>query len=212
MIGKSSNKVQTLIRKADRMTNVVIIGATGSLGRSLHEELKDNTAYDITLFSRHAESLVLASNEKAINGSATSSNDLDSVIAGQDIVFVALSGDLPKMAFEIVSSMKYNKVKRIIFVSSMGIYGEVAGEPKGIVAPILKPYRKAADIVEQSGLDYTILRPGWFDNGQDNTCQITQKGETFYGHDVSRKAIVTLVKHIIDQPETYLNTSLGLYR
>nr|WP_253896415.1 hypothetical protein [Streptococcus gallolyticus] len=50
---------------------------------------------------------------------------------------------------------------------------------------------------------------GWFDNGQDSTCQITQKGETFYGHDVSRKAIVTLVKHIIDQAETYLNTSLA---
>lgn len=154
----------------------------------------------------------MASNEKAINGSATSSNDLDKVLADQDIVFVALSGDLPKMAREIVASMKRVGVARIVFVSSMGIYGEVAGEPKGVVAPILKPYRKAADIVEQSGLDYTILRPGWFDNRQDSTCQITQKGETFYGHDVSRKAIVTLVKHIIDQPETYLNTSLGLYR
>ena len=194
------------------MTNVAIIGATGSLGRSLREELKDKADYKVTLFSRRAESLALASNEKAINGSATSGNDLDKVLADQDIVFVALSGDLPKMAREIVASMKRVGVARIVFVPSMGIYGEVAGEPKGVVAPILKPYRKAADIVEQSGLDYTILRPGWFDNGQDSTCQITQKGETFYGHDVSRKAIVTLVKHIIDQPETYLNTSLGLYR
>ena len=192
------------------MTNVAIIGVTGSLGRSLREELKDKADYNVTLFSRRAESLALASNEKAINGSATSGNDLDKVLADQDIVFVALSGDLPKMAREIVASMKRIGVARI--VSSMGIYGEVAGEPKGVVAPILKPYRKAADIVEQSGLDYTILCPGWFDNGQDSTCQITQKGETFYGHDVSRKAIVTLVKHIIDQPETYLNTSLGLYR
>lgn len=194
------------------MTNVAIIGATGSLGRSLREELKDKADYKVTLFSRRAESLALASNEKAINGSATSGNDLDKVLADQDIVFVALSGDLSKMAREIVASMKRVGVARIVFVSSMGIYGEVAGEPKGVVAPILKPYCKAADIVEQSGLDYTILRPGWFDNGQDSTCQITQKGETFYGHDVSRKAIVTLVKHIIDQPETYLNTSLGLYR
>ncbi|WP_315459489.1 NAD(P)H-binding protein [uncultured Streptococcus sp.] len=190
------------------MTNVAIIGATGSLGRSLREELKDKADYKVTLFSRRAESLALASNEKAINGSATSGNDLDKFLADQDIVFVALSGDLSKMAREIVASMKRVGVARIV----MGIYGEVAGEPKGVVAPILKPYRKAADIVEQSGLDYTILRPGWFDNGQDSTCQITQKGETFYGHDVSRKAIVTLVKHIIDQPETYLNTSLGLYR
>ncbi|MBE6164531.1 MAG: NAD-dependent epimerase/dehydratase family protein [Streptococcus gallolyticus] len=194
------------------MTNVAIIGATGSLGRSLREELKNNKNYNVTLFSRHVDRLSLYSNEKAISGSATSSTDLDQALANQDIVFVALSGDLPKMATEIVASMKRVGVARIVFVSSMGIYGEVAGEPKGVVAPILKPYRKAADIVEQSGLDYTILRPGWFDNGQDSTCQITQKGETFYGHDVSRKAIVTLVKQIIDQPAMYVNTSLGLYR
>lgn len=194
------------------MTNVAIIGATGSLGRSLREELKNNKNYNVTLFSRHVDRLSLYSNEKAISGSATSSTDLDQALANQDIVFVALSGDLPKMATEIVASMKRVGVARIVFVSSMGIYGEVAGEPKGVVAPILKPYRKAADIVEQSGLDYTILRPGWFDNGQDTTCQITQKSETFYGHDVSRKAIVTLVKQIIDQPAMYVNTSLGLYR
>lgn len=194
------------------MTNVAIIGATGSLGRSLREELKNNKNYNVTLFSRHVDRLSLYSNEKAISGSATSSTDLDQALANQDIVFVALSGDLPKMVTEIVASMKRVGVARIVFVSSMGIYWEVAGEPKGVVAPILKPYRKAADIVEQSGLDYTILRPGWFDNGQDSTCQITQKGETFYGHDVSRKAIVTLVKQIIDQPAMYVNTSLGLYR
>lgn len=194
------------------MTNVAIIGATGSLGRSLREELKNNKNYNVTLFSRHVDRLSLYSNEKAISGSATSSTDLDQALANQDIVFVALSGDLPKMATEIVASMKRVGVKRIVFVSSMGIYGEVDGEPKGVVAPILRPYREAADIVENSNLDYTILRPGWFDNGQDTTCQITQKGETFYGHDVSRKAIVTLVKQIIDQPEMYVNTSLGLYR
>ncbi|MCQ9216904.1 hypothetical protein NQ044_09245 [Streptococcus gallolyticus] len=47
------------------MTNVAIIGATGSLGRSLREELKDKADYKVTLFSRRAESLALASNEKS---------------------------------------------------------------------------------------------------------------------------------------------------
>ena len=130
------------------MTNVAIIGVTGSLGRSLREELKDKADYNVTLFSRRAESLALASNEKAINGSATSGNDLDKVLADQDIVFVALSGDLPKMAREIVASMKRIGVARIVFVSSMGIYGEVAGEPKGVVAPILKSISQSGDIVE----------------------------------------------------------------
>jgi hypothetical protein len=47
-------------------------------------------------------------------------------------------------------------IKRLIFISSMGIYDEVPGERYG---SIIEPYRKAPSIIETSGLDYTILRP-----------------------------------------------------
>lgn len=115
---------------------------------------------------------MLNSNERSIVGSATSSSALDE----QNIVFVTVSVNLPKMVSEITVAMKQVVVQRLIFVSSMGIYGEV----------------------EASELDYTILRPGWFDNGSDIEYQITQKGEMFYGHDISRKAIATFVKKMID--------------
>lgn len=193
------------------MIRVAIIGATGSLGRELRKELENQSNYKVTLFSRRAKQLQLASNETAVSGSATSGKDLDALLAGQDFVFVALSGNLPKMAKEIVASMKRIGNQRLVFVSSMGIYGEVDGEARGVVSAILKPYREAADIVESSGLDYTVLRPGWFDNRIDSICQIIKKGEIFYGHDVSRKSIVTLVKQMIDTPELYIGESLGLY-
>jgi len=46
-------------------------------------------------------------------------------------------------------------LKKLIFISSIGIYDVP-------LRPVLKPYRKAADVIEASDLDYTILRPTWF--------------------------------------------------
>lgn len=194
------------------MHNVLLIGATGSLGQALRKELADQPNYALTLFSRRAKGLTLSENERAISDSVYNSTALENAMAGQDIVFVALSGDLPAMAEQIIAAMQKTQTTRLVFTSSMGIYGEVAGESGGEVPPILRPYRIAADVVENSGLDYTILRPGWFDNGSDTTCQITQKGEVFYGHDVSRRAIACTVKAIIDDPSLYSRESIGLYR
>ena len=60
-------------------------------------------------------------------------------------------------------------IKRLIFVSSMGIYDEVPGERCG---SIIEPYRKAPSIIETSGLDYTILRPAWLDLGSPSLISI----------------------------------------
>ncbi len=43
-------------------------------------------------------------------------------------------------------------LKRLIFISSMGIYGEVPGEEYGSQ---LDPYRDSAAVIEASDLDYT---------------------------------------------------------
>lgn len=58
-----------------------------------------------------------------VAGSVTDSATLDDAIAGQDFVFAALSGDLPTYAQAIVDAMKRQGVKRLAFISSMGIYG-----------------------------------------------------------------------------------------
>ena len=72
----------------------------------------------------------------------------------------------------------------------MGIYDEVPGQPYGST---VDPYRDSARAIEASDLDYTILRPGWFTNGDEIDYETTQKGEPFRGHDVSRKSLALLV-------------------
>lgn len=81
---------------------------------------------------------------------------LEAAMAGQDVVCANLAGQLDRQARCIVQAMKRTGLKRVIIVSSTGIYDEVPGERHG---SILDPYRKPAGIIEASGLDYTLLRP-----------------------------------------------------
>ena len=190
---------------------ILIIGVTGSIGTKLRKTLLDKTDYKLTLFSTRANKLKPDPNrEIIIQGDALKTDDLKKAIENQDVVFAALSGNLGKMAKNIVDVMEKLSVKRLIFITSMGIYNEVPGEDLSGNS-ILKPYRDAADVIEASKLDYTIIRPGWFDNGSDNY-ELTKKGEKFKGHDVSRQAICNLVLRLIKENGFGVKESLGINR
>ena len=195
---------------------ILIIGATGSIGSKLRKTLLEKTDYELTLFSTRAGSLKIDKNrEKAIAGNVFDKVQLKEAVENQDVVFAALSGNLEKMAENIVEVMKNTGVKRIIFISSMGIYNELTNS-KGAIGDlpnnsILMPYRKAADVIENSGLEYTVIRPGWFDEGSDDY-EITKKDEQFRGHDISRQAIANFVAKLIETPDYGVNESFGISR
>ena len=194
---------------------ILIIGATGSIGSKLRKTLLEKTNYKLTLFSTRANRLQVNPNrEVAISGDVNNKNSLSRVIQNQDVVFAALSGNLGTMAKNIVDVMQQSTTRRLIFISSMGIYNEI---PRSIGGgnlnenSMLRPYREAADVIEASSLDYTIIRPGWFDEGSDNY-EITRKGQPFKGHDVSRQAICNLVLKLIQQNGFGVRESLGINR
>ena len=194
---------------------ILIIGATGSIGSKLRKTLLSKTDYKLTLFSTSANRLQINPNrEVAISGDVNNKNDLTRAIQNQDVVFAALSGSLGRMAKSIVEVMERSPTRRLIFISSMGIYNEI---PRSIGGgnlnenSMLRPYREAADVIEASTLDYTIIRPGWFDEGSDNY-EITRKGEAFKGNDISRQAIANLVLNLIQQSGFGIRESLGINR
>lgn len=197
------------------MKNVLIIGATGTLGQAATQAILENTNDYLTLFSRSADRINIAdsSREKAIAGDVTSQADLDKALENQDAVFVALSGNLGRFAKSIVEAMDRNKVKRLVFITSMGIYNEI---PASVGAsgnlknnPVLQTYRDAADVIENSDLDYTIVRPGWFTSGPVDY-EVTRKGEPFGGHDVSVASIADLVQKLVDDNNLYARDSIGI--
>ncbi|MFD1670881.1 NAD(P)H-binding protein [Agrilactobacillus yilanensis] len=195
------------------MTNVLIIGATGTLGRAATAVLAAEKAVKLTLFARHTAALTKTDGVQLIAGNVMNDADLDQAMQGQDVVFAALSGNLKAFANQIVAAMQRNGVSRLLFITSMGIYDEIPASvgSAGNLAhnPVLQTYRAAADVIEASDLDYTVIRPGWFTNGPVNY-DVTEKGQPFGGHDVSISSIADLVKRLALDDTLYVKNSVGL--
>ena len=111
-------------KEGQNMTNVTIIGASGSLGRAATQTLLNETTVNLTLMSRS-----IRSNQDprvtTIAASVFDKDALENAVRDADLVFVALSGDLPAMVKDIIAAMDATARKRIIFIASYGIYGEL---------------------------------------------------------------------------------------
>jgi uncharacterized protein YbjT (DUF2867 family) len=190
-----------------KLKKVIIIGATGSLAQNVIEALKRMDNIKLTLFVRSKKRLSekIADGCTIIEGDAMKYNDVNDAVEGQEIVYVNLAGNLEIMALNIVKAMKEKGVKRIIAISSIGIY-------ETPIRSVLVPYRMLADIIESSGLEYTILRPNWFTNANDVDYALTRKGEPETGTSISRKSIAAFISTLIENPELHKNENLGISR
>ncbi|WP_419883482.1 SDR family oxidoreductase [Peribacillus sp. B-H-3] len=191
------------------MTNVLILGANGSIARAAIDLFLKESDAQLTLYLRNSSRLknIDQSRVRVIEGDVLDIEKLKEAMIGQDVVYANLAGSLEEMAETVVEAMNAAGIKRLIWISSMGIYEEVPGEK---YRSILDSYRDSAAIIEASVLDYTILRPGWFTNKDEIDYEITQKGEPFKGHDVSRKSVADLVVKLAVKPGLEVRRSLGV--
>ncbi|MGO2108574.1 MULTISPECIES: SDR family oxidoreductase [Staphylococcus] len=198
------------------MTRVLILGANGAVSKAAINSFLENTSYTLRLFLRDANRLPdFASDRIRVReGDATNFDDVNSAMDDVDIVIASLSGDLDKEATTIVKAMQTNDVKRLIFVTSLGIYNEVPGEfgewVQQQIGDRLPVYKEAADIIENSGLDYTIFRPAWLTHTNEIDYEITQKNESFKGTEVSRKSVAAVAVKIAKDPSLYLKENIGI--
>jgi nucleoside-diphosphate-sugar epimerase len=191
------------------LTNVLILGANGSIARVAIDLFLKETDAQLTLYLRKSSRIknINPSRIRVIEGDVLDSEKLKEAMIGQDVVYANLAGSLELMAKNVVEAMIATGVKRLIWISSMGIYDEVPGQR---YISILDPYRNSAEIIEASDLDYTILRPGWFTNKDEIDYEITQKGEPFKGHDISRKSLADLIVKLAVTPGMGVRHSLGV--
>lgn len=196
---------------------VLVLGASGGIAQHVTRFLKDNKGVELTLFSRNTSVLKdQAPGAAVIEGDVLRNTDLDTAIKGQDIVYANLAGQIDKMAAAIVKSMEAAGVKRLIFITSLGIYKEIPGKfgqwnEKMIGADLVR-YRNAADIIENSTLDYTLVRPSWLTDKNELDYETTQKGEPFTGTEVAREAVAAYVASIIENPDQDVRASVGVQK
>lgn len=198
------------------MKNVLVLGAGGQIARWVIRLLADNDKVKLTLFLRNANKLGKPTlrNARIIEGDVLDRKALDASMAGQDLVYVNLAGDVDAHVRSVIAAMKAAGVERIVFVASLGIYDEVPGKfgewNRHEIGPYLGPYRRAADMLEASGLDYTILRPAWLTDKDEERYETTTRNELFKGTEVSRKSVASLIVDIIQSPKSWSHANIGV--
>ena len=198
------------------MKKVLILGATGLFGKELVKKLHDDNKYGIVAFSRHAKDFYCGDERlTAINGDATKKADLTAAMDGVNIVYCAVSGeDLPKVADNLVNVMAKLNISRLIFMGAVGIYNEIPVElddddnvrnnPEQI------PNLKAVEIIENSGLNYTIIRPGYLQQGDEKDYVFTLKGEQAKGYISSISSVVNFAENLIADDTLYSCQSVAI--
>jgi len=193
------------------MMNVLILGANGQIARFAIDLFLKRTDSQLTLYLRNSRRLKNSdpSRVRIVEGDVLDTKKLKEAMAGQDVVYANLAGDLEQMARTIVEAMDETGVRRLIFISSMGVHDEIPGDALG---SILDPYRKATRIIEDSDLDYTVLRPAWLNNRDEIAYGTTQKGKPFQNASavVSRKSVADLVVKLATTPGLEVRGSLGV--
>lgn len=193
--------------------NIAILGATGNFGRLFSAKLLANPNYQLTVISKSAGNIFEDSfrvTAKTID--ATNQKDLRNALEGEDIVYCAVSG--PDQA-AIARNLAEINPKRLIYMTVVGIYNELVGEGAEFNLENEReqiPNRNAVDLIEESDLNYTILRSGYLINGEDDDYAITKKGEAPKGYVSTFESVEKVALEIIENPELYLKESISVTR
>ncbi len=154
--------------------NVLVIGAAGKTGK-LVVERATKAGHTVTAFVRKMPDGNAASGVRFVTGDATNAGSVADAMAGQDAVIDTVGGKTPflksdieqKVADTALSAMQQVGVRRFIGVSAIGV-GESRNQGGFFVKHLLVPIflrgstkDKAAmeQRVQQSGLDYVLVRP-----------------------------------------------------
>ena len=200
------------------MTKVLVLGAAGKIARHAVSHFVDEEGLDLTLYLRRSERLRNLARDRVeiVDGDVTDTDHLRQVVEGKDIVYANLGGDdIEDQARSVVAALEAAGVHRLIWISTLGIYDEVPGEfgkwnHQMLDGGYLEPYSAAAQVIEASKLDYTIVRPAWLTDVDEVEYELTQKGEPFKGTEVSRKSIADLVVKLSLDPTRYVRGSVGV--
>lgn len=197
---------------------VLIIGASKGIGLATTKAALA-AGYEVRAFARSAAAMPLSDPRlEKMPGDATSPQDVEAALAGVDAVILTLGvglGDLikPVHLFSdatrvIVAAMTEKSVKRLVCVTGFG-----AGDSRTSIGVLQRvPFQivfgrayddktRQEDLIKQSGLDWTIARPGVLLNGpKSSRYKVLREPSSWRNGIISRASVADfLVKQIEDR-------------
>lgn len=161
--------------------NIVIFGATGSIGKHLVQQALAQE-HQVSAFCRDTSKLIIKHpNLIKIKGDVFNPQNLEATIKNQDVVIIALgSGNSRKSIVRsegtqnIIAAMQKTGVQRLICQSTLG-----TGKSNGnlnffwkyimfgwFLKQVFLEHELQESYVKNSDLDWTIIRPGSFTDGK----------------------------------------------
>ncbi len=200
--------------------NVFVIGANGQIGKQLVERLHEEGKHDVTAMVRKEKQLEDFKNKgyQAVLGDLEGdvANLTDAIGNADVVVFAAGSGgntgadktlliDLDGAA-KSIEAAKQQDVKQFVMVSAL------KAEDRSAWPDEMKPYYVAkhhADrLLEESGLTYTIVRPGVLTD--DAGTGKVKTGDVSTG-EVPRADVAAFLAHVIGHDAAY-NKAIDLVK
>jgi uncharacterized protein YbjT (DUF2867 family) len=196
------------------MTRVAIVGAHGKVAQQLMRVLYDrgDDFVGIVRNQDHAEDVYRLGGEgHVVDIERASAEELAQAFEGCDaVVFSAGAGAGSsierKRTVDYAGSVKSVQaaviagIRRFVQVSAWGVDNPLSEDTEPVWRAYVEAKRDADSVLRQSGLDWTILRPGslTFDEG---TGRITL-GDSVPSGRIPREDVATLIAVCIDEPGT----------
>jgi len=179
--------------------NVIVFGATGTVGRLAVEDLL-KAGHTVAAFARSPQNLNLSDPKlRLIAGDAMRLSDVTDAVAGHEAVVVTLGAGMSRKSkirsqgtMNVIKAMQTHGVRRLIAQSTLGardswptlnfwwkrvMFG-------GLLAPVFRDHELQEQLVEASGLDWTIVRPGAFTDKATERAVIEDVPNTARGLDL----------------------------
>ena len=175
------------------MSTVLVVGATGSIGRLVVEEAIRRGYTTRALVRNPDKARRLPPEADVIMGDVTRPDTLSRAVDGVDgVVFTLGSDGAGKVGAESVDyggvrnvlNALGSRTARIALMTSIGVTNRTGRYNRATQVHDWK--RRSERLVRASGLPYTIVRPGWFDyNGPDEHRLVLLQGDTRQAGDSS---------------------------
>ncbi|GAB6991235.1 SDR family oxidoreductase [Paenibacillus pini] len=188
------------------MTTVFVAGANGQTGRRIVARLVE-AGYDVRGLVRepeHQHDLEQAGATCYIGDLTTSFSD---GLKGADVVICAVGAGISGVpehvdhvgTVRLIEQSVLDHISRFVLISSMGTQNP--NEMPDFLKPYLIAKRKAEQVLEESGMNYTIIRPGGLTNAP-GTGKV--KASIAYGQSglVSRDDVALAAVHALSIPQT----------
>lgn len=196
------------------MARVVIVGGHGKIARELGKQLSERGDTPVGLIRKPEQATELerlGSQPVIVDIEAAGEDEFITAFQGADaVVFAAGAGPDGKVerkqtvdlagSLKSVTAASRAGVSRFVQVSAIGVDRPVAEDASEVWQAYVAAKRDADTNLRDSGLDWTILRPGVLTDDA-GTGLVTLGSEVERG-EIPRADVAALVVAVLDEPET----------